>query len=79
MFLCLRIIAAGAIWCLYTVTGTGVIRMLFKSIHLTLCNYGCTCGLRRIFQCIILHIHLHIIFVIFVLIIMMFVNGKDKV
>jgi len=34
--------AAGATWCLYNVTGTGVNRMLFKSMHLTLCNYGCT-------------------------------------
>ena len=77
MFLCLRIIAACAVWCFYNVTGTGVIRMLFKSMYLTLCDYGRTCGLRRVFQCIVLHIYLHFIIVIFVLMIALYVNGKE--
>jgi len=74
-----RIIAAGAVWCLYNVTGTGVIRMLFKSKHLKLCNYGCTYVLRRVFQRTILHIYLHFFVVIFVLMITVYVNGKDEV
>jgi len=47
-------------------------------MHLKLCNYGCTYGLRRVFQCIILHIYLNFI-VIFVLMITVCVNGKDGV